>query len=103
MITADQIKVFTAGQGLLSVRVDRGQGRSLDHRWHVSNEGGKWCAYAALADGTMLYCDRDLARHIHRDTLPEQLAEIMNVYSDELAADDAYRASDRRPVRDGVW
>jgi hypothetical protein len=40
-----------------------------------------------LADGTMLYCDKDLGRHIHRDSLTEQLAEIMNVYSKELAAD----------------
>ena len=101
MITADQIKVFTSGQGLLSVRVDRGQGRSLDHRWRVSNNGGKWCAYAALADGTVLFCDKDLARHIRRISLLDQLAEIMNVYSEELAADDAYRASDRIPVRDG--
>jgi hypothetical protein len=103
MITADQIKVFTSSQGLLAVSVDRGQGHRIDHRWHVSNEGGKWCAYASLADGTTLYCDKDLARHIHRDTLPEQLAEIMNVFSEELAADWAFRASDRRPVRDGEW
>ena len=85
MITANQIKVFTSGQGLLAVYVDHGQW--VDHRWRVSNEGGKWCAYAVLADGTTLYCDKDLGRHIHRDNLTEQLAEIMNVYSEELAAD----------------
>ena len=85
MITANQIKVFTSGQGLLAVYVDHGQ--YVDHRWRVSNEGGKWCAYAILADGTMLYCDKDLGRHIHRDSLTEQLAAIMNVYSTELAAD----------------
>jgi hypothetical protein len=88
MITSDQIKVFsTSAQGLLAVYVDRGQGQEIDHRWRVKNEGGKWCAYAMLADGTMLYCDKDLGRHIHRDSLTEQLAEIMNVYSKELAAD----------------
>ena len=88
MITANQIKVFsTSSQGLLTVYVDRGQDHEIDHRWRVKNEGGKWCAYAMLADGTTLYCDKDLGRHIHRDTLTEQLAEIMNVYSEELAAD----------------
>ena len=40
-----------------------------------------------LADGSMLYCDQDLGRHIHRDSLTDQLATIMNVYADELAAD----------------
>ena len=88
MINANQIKVYsTSSQGLLAVYVDRGDSQKVDHRWRVANEGGKWCAYAMLADGSMLYCDKDLARHIHRDSLTEQLAAIMNVYADELAAD----------------
>jgi len=93
MITANQIKVFsTASQGLLAVYVDRGQGQKVCHRWKVSNEGGGvWCAYAMLSDGVMLYCDKDLSRHIHRDSLTAELADIMNVYSDELASDDVVR------------
>jgi len=88
MINANQIKVYsTSSQGLLAVYVDHGGSQKVDHRWRVANEGGKWCAYATLADGSMLYCDKDLARHIHRDSLTEQLADIMNVYADELAAD----------------
>lgn len=88
MINANQIKVYsTSSQGLLAVYVDHGDSQKVDHRWRVANEGGKWCAYATLADGTMLYCDKDLARHIHRDSLTEQLAGIMNAYTDELAAD----------------
>lgn len=89
MITANQIKVFsTASQGLLAVYVDRGQGQKVCHRWRIANEGGKWCAYATLGNGSMLYCDKDLSRHIHRDSLTAELAEIMNVYSHELASDD---------------
>ena len=89
MINANQIKVYTtSSQGLLAVYVDHGDSQKVDHRWRVSNEGGGvWCASAMLADGTMLYCDKDLARHLHRDSLTEQLADIMNAYTDELAAD----------------
>ena len=88
MINANQIKVYsTSSQGLLAVYVDHGDSRKVDHRWRVANEGGKWCAYAMLADGSMLYCDQDLGRHIHRDSLTDQLATIMNAYADELAAD----------------
>ena len=88
MINANQIKVYTtSSQGLLAVYVDHGDSQKVDHRWRVSNNGGKWCAYAKLADGSVLRCDKDLARHIHRDSLTEQLADIMNAYTDELAAD----------------
>ena len=88
MITAKQIKVFTtASQGLLAVYVDHGDSQKVDHRWRVANNGGKWCAYATLANGSLLRSDQDLGRHIHRDSLAAQLANIMNVYADELASD----------------
>ena len=89
MIKANQIKVYsTSTQGLLAVYVDHyPDSQKVDHRWRVSNNGGKWCAYAKLADGSTLRCNKDLARHIHRDSLAEQLADIMNAYTDEVAAD----------------
>ena len=80
MISASQIKVFTTStQGRLAVDVTHGD--TTCRRWHIDNEGGKWVASATLHDGTLLFCDKDLARHIHRDTLTSELAEIMNVYN----------------------
>ena len=80
MISASQIKVFTTStQGRLAVYVTHGD--TTCRRWHVDNEGGKWVASATLTDGTLLFCDKDLAQYIHRDTLTTELADIMNVYN----------------------
>ena len=87
MIRASQITVYTTStQGRLAVDITFGDTTcaayyKVDRRWSINNEGGKWTASATLPDGTLLFCDKDLAQHIHRDTLTTELADIMNVYN----------------------